>query len=99
MFKLAQEITLKRSPEDAFCGVLRGYLEGKITECREEARKYEQKYGMSFEEFEKKIKDKGFSERLEEKHGVIQVENDYFEWGGAITDLRYFTDKLEKLSK
>jgi len=79
--------------------ILKDYLERKIADLEKEIQKYEKKYAMSFEEFEKKINNKKFAEELEKKHGIIQVENDYFDWGGAVTDFRFFKGKLEKLSR
>ena len=97
--KLAQEVTMKKTAEEALITILKNYLEKKITECEDEIRIYEKKYGMNFEEFEKKIKDIKFLTKLEKKYGTIEVENDYFNWSGTVTDIQYLREKLEKLGK
>jgi len=99
MLRIAQETTMKKTPEEAFSVVLRGYLKGKMGECEREMRRYEEKYGMSFEDFEKRISDKGFAGELERRHGAIRVEDDYFDWSGAFTDFQYYKGKLEKLDR
>ncbi len=99
MLTLTKEITMKESLEDALGIVLKDYLERRLADCKEEIKRYEAKYGMSFEEFEKRIRDKRFNEELEKKYGTIQVENDYFEWGGAVTDLQYLKEKLGNLNR
>ncbi|ACI20881.1 MULTISPECIES: hypothetical protein [Thermodesulfovibrio] len=54
--------------------------------------KMKKKYGMSFEEFEKKniVKEKGFS---------WDVEKDAMEWEHALESLRTLTEKLRKIEK
>ncbi|WP_297212266.1 MULTISPECIES: hypothetical protein [Thermodesulfovibrio] len=54
--------------------------------------KMKKKYGMSFEEFEKKniVKEKGFS---------WDVEKDAIEWEHALESLRTLTEKLRKIEK
>ena len=97
VLKLIQEVTMRKDLEEAVGVVLRSYLEQKIAECKAEIRKYERRYGMSFEEFEKRIHDKEFSTEQERKHGIIQFENDYFEWSGAVDSLNYLREKLRLL--
>lgn len=99
MLSLTKEITMKKNLEEALGIVLKDYLERRIADCKEEVNKYEAKYGMSFEEFGKRIRDKRFNEELEKKYGTIQVENDYFDWGGALTDLQFLKEKLGKLNR
>ncbi|WP_141267003.1 hypothetical protein [Thermodesulfovibrio sp. Kuro-1] len=54
--------------------------------------KMKKKYGMSFEEFDKKniVKEKGFS---------WDVEKDAMEWEHALESLRTLTEKLRKIEK
>lgn len=54
--------------------------------------KMKKKYGMSFEEFEKKniVKEKGFS---------WDVEKDAMEWEHALESLITLTEKLRKIEK
>ena len=80
--------------------ILKDYLDGKIADCEREMRKYEEKYGMSFEEFDERVtNDKSFHDEIERKYGVVQAENDYFEWGGAISSLKYLQERLKKLNE
>ncbi|MBT9132746.1 MAG: hypothetical protein DDT33_01275 [Firmicutes bacterium] len=59
---------------------------------------YAEKYGMSYEEFDGKIRDKSLSGRLEKNRGVIELENDYFDWGGLVTEVEYFREGLKELT-
>jgi len=56
MLSLTKEITMKENLDEALGIVLKDYLERKIADCKEEIKKYEAKYGMSFEEFERRKK-------------------------------------------
>lgn len=99
LLRLAKEVTMKESTEEAINVVLKDYLDRRMAECEKEMRRYEKKHGMSFEEFERRISDREFNEKLQKKYGVIQVENDYFDWSGAVTDFYYFKERAEKLRK
>lgn len=52
--------------------------------------KFRKKYGMSFEEFDKKnmVKEKGFS---------WEIESDAMEWEHAIEGIRYIDSKLKEI--
>ena len=97
VLKLAMEVTGKRRLKDAVGAILRSYLEQKVAECLDEIRKFEMKYGMSFEEFERKLRSKDLKAEMERKYGVIQLEDDYFDWSGAIDSLEYLRSKLREL--
>jgi len=79
MLKIAQEITMKKSPEEAMKTVMVEYLEKKIAECKEEIQRYEKKYGMDFREYERRL-GKEFS--LSYEH-----EMDYARWGARLDEL------------
>jgi len=87
--KLAQEIMGKQNPEEAFGAALKSYLEQRIAEYQEVVRRLEQKYGMNFEEFSKKL---GQELPLSWEH-----EKDYMDWEEAVTNLQYFQEAAEQL--
>lgn len=87
--KLAQEITGKERPEEALGTALKSYLEQQVEGYQEVIRELEQKYGMSFEEFEKKL---GQELTLSWEH-----ERDYMAWEEAVTNLQYFQRVAERL--
>jgi hypothetical protein len=93
---LVQEITGKTS-EEGLSFLLKEYIERKIADYNAEINEFERKYKMSFWEFDKKIREKGFSKKYEKIYGIIQVENDYFDWGGAVTECEYLSNYLDKL--
>lgn len=97
LVKMAKEVTMKSTPEEALSATLKAYIEQKISDCRAKIRRFERKYGMEYNEFDKSIRDKRFSEKLEKERGAITVENDYFDWGGFVTELNYFTERLREL--
>lgn len=89
MLKVAQEITMKKTSEEAVRLMLMEYLDKKITECREEIQKFERKYGMDFEEYERRL-GKEFS--LSYGH-----EMDYARWGSRLDELDDLERRLGKL--
>jgi hypothetical protein len=67
-------------------------LKRKLTEFQLINYRFQKKYGMTFDEFEKRniIKEKGFS---------FEVESDYHEWDSAIDAIKTLKDYLEDLTK
>lgn len=67
-------------------------LKRKLTEFQLINHRFEKKYGMTLDEFEKQnvIKEKGYS---------FEVENDYHEWDSAIDAIRTLKTYLEDLSR
>ena len=97
LVKMAKEVTMKSTPEEAISATLRAYIEQKVSHCETNIRRFERKYGMSYEEFDRRIQDIEFSEKLGKEKGIINVENDYFDWGGFVTELSYFNERLRDL--
>ena len=89
MLKIAQEITVKKTPEEAVRLVLVEYLNKKIAECRGEIQGFERRYGMDFREYERRL-GKEFS--LSYEH-----EMDYARWGARLDELDYLERRLGKL--
>jgi len=89
MLALAQEITRKKSPEGALGQVLKGYLERRIKECEEEISKFENKYGMPFEDYKEML---GERVTLSYEH-----EKDYMDWGASVIEYRFLKEEKNKL--
>ena len=72
--------------------ILREDLKRKLTEFQLIDNRFQKKYGMTLDEFEKKniIKEKGFS---------FEVESDYHEWDSALDAIETLKAKIEDLSK
>ncbi|MBI4680518.1 MAG: hypothetical protein HY753_04765 [Nitrospirae bacterium] len=71
--------------------ILKEDLKRKLTEFQLIDNRFQKKYGMSFDEFEKRniIKEKNFS---------FEVESDYHEWDAAIDAIKALKDKTKDLS-
>ena len=89
LLKIAQEITVKKTPEEAVRLMLVEYMDKKIAECREEIQKFERKYGMDFKEYERRL-GKEFS--LSYEHEI-----DYARWGARLDELDDLERRLGKL--
>jgi len=97
LMKLVQEMTMKKSPEEALNVVIREYLEKKVAECTAEIQRYEKKYGLNFEEFRAKLNDRDFEKKMEEKYGEARLHMDYIEWEGFTDSLTYLEQKISEL--
>ena len=89
MLKLAQEITREKSREGALGHILKGYLERRIKECEEEISKYENRYGMGFEDYKEML---GVKFALSYEH-----EKDYMNWEASMIEYRFLKDEKNKL--
>lgn len=89
MLKLVQEITMKKTPEEAMKLMIREYLEKKIAECKEEIEKFQRKYGMDFKEYERRL---GREFSLSYEH-----EMDYARWGARLDELEDLEQHLGQL--
>ncbi len=72
--------------------ILREDLKRKLTEFQLIDNRFQKKYGMTLDEFEKRniIKEKGFS---------FEVESDYHEWDSAADAIKTLKAKIEDLSE
>jgi hypothetical protein len=75
---------MREDIDEALTLVLGEYLAKRISECRAEVKRFEEKYGMSFEEYEERL---GVDFNLSYEH-----EMDYAMWGALLDEL----DELEK---
>jgi len=83
---------LKNIPEKEIIELLIYNYRRKLVTCRLIDEKMKKKYGMEFEELEKKnvVKEKNFS---------WEVESDAMEWEHAIAGIRYLEKKLTEFKE
>jgi len=74
----------------------RRLLEQKASYYQGVADTYQQKYRMTLEEFEKRVIDK--QDSVLSKFGIIEKEDDNFEWRDAEDANKYYSEQLNKLS-
>ena len=89
ILKLAQEVTGQPDPESAVGEALKTCLHQKIRRYRRITGRLEKKYGVSFEEFSRRL---GTELPLSWEH-----ERDFLSWEEALTNLRYFEERLRQL--
>ena len=82
LIKVAQTPDL----EAALWKVVNEYIELKINSLKEQVKRFEQKWGMSFEEFSRRCKDGS----LDVDPYSWEVERDFWEWERAETLLRHY---------
>ena len=72
--------------------ILREDIKRKLVEFQLIDNRFQKKYGVTLDEFEKRniIKEKGFS---------FEVESDYHEWDSAVDAIKTLKAKIEDLSK
>jgi len=72
--------------------ILREDIKRKLVEFQLIDNRFQKKYGVTLDEFEKRniIKEKGFS---------FEVESDYHEWDSAVDAIKTLKTKVEDLSK
>lgn len=79
-------------PEDDLREAMFAEYKKRLTLYKLTNERFKKKYGMSFEEFEKKgvVKERNFS---------WEVESDAIEWEHAIEGIRYVSSKLGEMEK
>ena len=77
------ELTGEPRPEIALLITLRDAVEHRLEKIDAAIRAYEQKYGMSFEQFQ----NRGQTESIPQQFSY-EVERDYLEWDGLISRKR-----------
>jgi hypothetical protein len=83
--------TRSKSIDDAFDAVFSGYLELKLKNLRERGKEFEKKWGMTFEESKKSLK-----EGTLKKNGYsFDTENDFWRWEEVET-LKEHYDHIRK---
>ena len=83
------EFTKATDFENALSIVFKDYVRYKLYYLKNENNRYETKWGMTFDEFEKKSPDM--------KGGMsFATEQEYYQWEAVITELEYFKNKLQQ---
>ena len=83
--------THSKSIDDAFHKIFSDYLELKLGNLREITEEFQKKWGMSFEEFKRHIKER----TLKKDAYSFDTENDYWRWEEAET-LKEHYEQIEK---
>lgn len=91
--KLLKDVTGESRLDSAVRVTVRDALEHRLEKVNDRIEELEEKYGMSFDEFERKWE----TGEVEEKHSY-DVESDYWEWEGLVTRRKRIREGLEKLS-
>ena len=85
---LIYSISRNADLEGALLKILFDYIELKLRDIKEKIRKFEEKYGMNFEEFKENI-------LKSEKSYKYEVEKDFWEWESLETLKKYY-ERLKK---
>jgi len=80
---------MRDDTDEALTLLLGKYLDQRISECRAEVRKFEEKYGMHFEEYEERL---DVDINLSYEH-----EKDYVIWGALLDELEELEKRLRQL--
>jgi len=89
IMQLARKVVSKASDEDVLKTLLISYLERRVDECRRKIKDFELKYGMNFEEFERRL---SVDFPLTYEH-----EMDYARWGALLDEVEELEKLLRKL--
>lgn len=90
MEKLADIASKLGRPEDVLVDALKRYIVMRIVEFEGVVKRMEEKYGVIFEQFE----DRDMVNKLGHSW---EVEQDYYDWDRAVTELRKFKEILKSL--
>ena len=91
--KLLKDVTGESHLDSAVRITVRDALKHRLERVEEEIEEFEEKYGMSFEEF----KQKWNSDEIEDRYSY-DVESDFWEWEGLVTRKKRIEEGLEKFS-
>ena len=84
--------TSARDVNDAFNKVFTEYLELKLEQLHRVVEKFQLKWGMSFVDFKRKIKENA----LESETYSFDTENDFWQWEEAETLKEHYSDIRQK---
>jgi hypothetical protein len=90
MEKIADIASKLGRPESVLADALKRYVVTRIIEFEGVVKRMEEKYGMAFERFE----DRGMLNKLGHSW---EVEQDYYDWDRAVTELKKFKEILKSL--
>ncbi|WP_229311744.1 hypothetical protein [Larkinella rosea] len=85
-----------RSTEDFLRIEIRNLLQQKIAYYQGRIDFYEQKYGMNFDEFRRRIVDK--SDPVLSKFGMIEKEDDDNDWDDSIDFMLDYSNYLQQIN-
>jgi len=88
--KIADIASKLGRPEDVLVDALKRYVVMRIVEFEGVVQKMEEKYGVTFEQFE----ERNVLNKL--GHGW-EVEQDYYDWDRAVTEVKKFKEMLKSL--
>ncbi len=91
LLEVAKELTGRERGEEALAEIVKTYVKHKLEEWQEKVKRFEEKYGMPFEEFEERL---GRELDLSWEH-----ERDYMDWDWALTELRRLERWRKELSE
>ena len=77
-------------PQEVLTNALKREVLGRILELNQVVRRFEERYGVNFKEFERR-------NLLDQLGHTWEVEEDYYEWDRAITELRKLEEVLRDL--
>ena len=92
LVKLLLEITGSSDLNVAIKEISKDAIEHRLEKIECEIRKFEEKYGMTFEDFKKAWEDG----KIESKHSY-EVEKDFWEWEGLISRKKKLKEVLKWL--
>ena len=91
--KILFELTGERRLHVALNLAIKNLVRLKLQEGEHQVTKFENRYGMSFEQFQQAWE----NDQIADKHSYA-LEKDYWEWEALMTDLARFSEMLEELS-
>jgi uncharacterized protein HemX len=80
--------TQAKDIEDAFNKVFSEYLELKLNQLQNKIDTFREKFGMNFEEFNKRAREK----KLKDDIYSFEAETNYWEWEEAVTLKEHYTN-------
>jgi len=84
--RILLEITKSNDLRSALLRLIHDYIRLKLDEIACKIKKFEEKYGMTFEEFVDKIKRGEFGN----KAFSFEIERDFWEWESLVTLKKYY---------
>jgi len=95
------------SEDEAIQAVIKYYIDNQISDLKEINKNFEKKYGINFQNFEKKLHEKStqlldqnFSKKnkLELSQNIMNEEDDWLEWKASYEMLQTWKDVFMEVS-
>lgn len=90
MAKIADVASKLGRPEDVLVDALKRYILMRIVEFEGVVKRMEERYGVTFEQFEER-------NMLNKLGHSWEVEQDYYDWDRAVTEVIKFREMLKSL--